>query len=225
MIFKNREEAGKRLALKLADFENVSNTVVVGLARGGVIVAREIALELALPLEVMAAKKLGAPGNPELAIGAIAEGERMLDKKIIDKYGVSEDYINKETAKLQQEIVRREKLYRNGKPLLDLNGKTVIIVDDGIATGATMSAAIHYARSMGAREIVAAVPVASNESLEKIEKEADNTVCLERVGPYFFAVGEHYEHFPQVSDEEVVSALKNPYEESKIIKTSFFRVK
>ncbi|MDP3948919.1 MAG: phosphoribosyltransferase family protein [bacterium] len=209
MIFKDREEAGQRLLPRLADLEDEANTIIVGLARGGVIVAKEVAQGLDLPLHVIIAQKIGAPGNPELAIGAIAESSRILDEKIIKEYKISRDYINVETAKLRQEITRRVKLYRKGESFLNLGGKTVVLVDDGIATGATMNSAINYAKTAGAREVIVAVPVASDESLQKIEKEIDRVVCLERVGPYFFAVGEHYEHFPQVSDEEVISALKS----------------
>lgn len=212
MIFKDREEAGRRLAPRLEDLEDDVNTVIVGLARGGVIVAKEVARDLGLPLEILVAKKLGAPGNPELAIGAIAESMRILDEKLIKELRVSQGYIAAETVKLEQEISRRVERYRKGKPLLDLNGKTVVLIDDGIATGATMRAAIQYAKAMGARETVVAVPVASEEPLQEIEKKADRVVCLEKLGPYFSAVGEHYENFPQVSDEEVIDALASIHE-------------
>jgi predicted phosphoribosyltransferase len=208
MIFKDREDAGKRLAAKLADFDNAKDTIVAGLARGGVVVAAEVARTLDLPLEVIIAKKIGAPDNPELAIGAIAENARLLEEEIVEQYGIPKDYIDTETIKVEEEINRRVKHYRRGEPLLSVNGKTVIIVDDGVATGATMRAAINCARILGAREVVSATPVISSEALQRIEQEADRVVYLQEMKPYFSSVGEHYKHFSQVSDEKVVEALK-----------------
>jgi len=137
--------------------------------------------------------------------------DHVLDEKIIKEYRIPEDYVRMAIAMQEEEIHRRLGLYRHGRPLIDFGGKTVIIVDDGIATGATMLVAIRYAKTMAAREIVVAIPVASEEALEKIGKDeaVDRVVCIEKTGPYFFAVGEHYEHFSQVSDEEVVQALQS----------------
>lgn len=209
MIFKDRKDAGRRLGWRLRDIEHAVDTVVVGLARGGVIVAREVAADLGLPLETIVVKKFGVPGNPNRTIGAVADGIRFLDREMIEAYRVPEDHVDFEIVKAEEEIARRIGEYRRGRPLLDFGGKTVVIVDDGIATGATMIAAVSYAKTMDAREVIVAAPVASDEALWKIGQEVDRTVCLEKVGPYFSEVAAHYEHFPQVSDSEVIKALRH----------------
>jgi putative phosphoribosyl transferase len=207
MIFKNRQDAGKQLSEKLAQYKNNSNTIVLGLPRGGVVVAFEIAQALHLPMDIIVPRKIGAPGNPELAIGAITEdGEGIFDERMILDYGVSQDYLTKEIQKEKQEALRRLKLYRGTRSPLHLKNKIALLVDDGIATGATMRAAIKSAKAKDASKIIVAIPTAANDSLEKIKKEADEVLCLD-APPLFFAIGEFYQDFPQIEDKEVIDLM------------------
>jgi putative phosphoribosyl transferase len=207
MTFKNRQDAGKQLSEKLAQYKNNSNTIVLGLPRGGVVVAFEIAQALHLPMDIIVPRKIGAPGNPELAIGAITEdGEGIFDERMILDYGVSQDYLTKEIQKEKQEALRRLKLYRGTRSPLHLKNKIALLVDDGIATGATMRAAIKSAKAKDASKIIVAIPTAANDSLEKIKKEADEVLCLD-APPLFFAIGEFYQDFPQIEDKEVIDLM------------------
>lgn len=205
MIFADRAEAGRRLAEAL-DHLDGEDVAVLGIPRGGVEVAAEVAGREGWPLDVVIPKKVGAPSNPELGLGAIAPGVRVLDKRMLDALGVSEEYLDREIRTQEEEIRRRTESYRRGKPALQLEGKTAVLVDDGIATGGTAVAAVRWARTQGAKRLILAVPVAPREALAKLSKEADEVVCLETPDP-FFAVGQWYGHFPQVSDEQVVEHL------------------
>jgi putative phosphoribosyl transferase len=205
--FRDRVEAGRLLGAKLAARKFPANTIVLALTRGGVPVGVEVAESLNCSLDVVVARKLGVPWQPELAMGAISGEARVLDRQLIREVGVSENEIEEEIAKETQEMRRREKLYRNDLPAADLRGLNVIIVDDGLATGSTMLAAVRHVRTAHPTKIIVAIPVGSLEGCERILTEADECLCL--VKPrYFSSVGEWYQHFPQLTDAEVSSLLK-----------------
>lgn len=205
MIFEDRIDAGERLAEALKEYAG-PDTVVLGIPRGGVIVAEVVARSLGVPLDVVVPRKVGAPGNPELGLGAVAPGVRVLDPWLIGRLGVTEEYLEREIAAEEAETVRRLRAYRGDRPPLDLSGKTAIVVDDGVATGGTAVAAIRWARAQGAGTVVLAVPVAPPQTMERLRHEADRVVALATPEP-FFAVGEWYRRFDQTSDEEVIAAL------------------
>jgi putative phosphoribosyl transferase len=209
MLFRDRKEAGRLLASELAPYKNQNNVIVLGLARGGVVVAYEVAKELSLPLNVVTPRKIGAPGNPELALGSIMEnGEGVFNHAIIRLLGVSQTYINHEIEKEKGRAQQRLTLYRQYAPLPDIKDHTVILVDDGIATGSTMLASVKAMRQAGAKSVIVAVPVSSTEAYRLVEEVADQVVC-----PYvredFIGVGMFYRFFPQTEDEEVIQLLKD----------------
>lgn len=197
-IFKDRESAGQLLAKRL---KGTKADLVLGIPRGGVVVAEEIAKELKLPLDIVVVRKIGAPWQSELALGALDP-----DGEIIWEGNLRED-LNETVKSELKELKRREDLYRNGRKKIEVQEKTIILVDDGVATGSTVSAAIKYLKRHGAK-IILAVPVASKDSLEKIKVEADEIVVLE-TPEYFEAVGQFYSEFLSVSDEEVISLLNH----------------
>lgn len=205
--FRDRTEAGRRLAERLTAYRE-SGALVLGVPRGGVMVAVELAQALGLECDVIVSHKLGAPGNPELAIGAVAEqGVLLVDEAIAAALGVPATYLAQERARQEQEIRRRAARFRAGRPFPELAGRTAILVDDGVATGFTTRAAVRAAQQGLPSTIIVAVPVAAPESLQDLRQEADEVVCL--YAPYdFFAVGLWYEEFPQVSDEEATAALE-----------------
>jgi putative phosphoribosyl transferase len=207
MLFADRKDAGRQLATRLIAYKSKQETLVLGLARGGMVVAAEVARELGLPLNVIVVRKVGAPMNEELALGAVAEcGEGVFNEHLIALLGVSAGYLKQEVSKQKQLLRARLALYRGACPAPAIQGKTVIVIDDGIATGASMQAALRSVREAGARKIVLAVPVAAPDSLRRLEKEVDETVCL--AAPSFFeAVGAFYRFFEQTSDEEIVHLL------------------
>jgi putative phosphoribosyl transferase len=207
MLYKDRQDAGRQLGQQLLKYKNKSDAIVLGLARGGVVTAAEVASALGLELNVVIVRKLGSPGNEELAIGAIGEqGEGIFNDHLIGLLGVSSDYIKKEVERQRRILKERLLLYRGKSTDLHLKGKTVILVDDGIATGASMRVAIRSVRQSSAKKIVLAVPVAAPDSLKKLSKEVDETVCLSAPG-FFEAVGSFYRVFDQTTDEEVVQLL------------------
>lgn len=208
MIFQNRTEAGKKLAEVLKKHKNSKNTIILALPRGGIIVADQVATFLNLPLDLVVPRKIGAPGNPEYAIGAIAEeGEGIFNEKEIKNLGITKEYLNKEILREKKEANRRIETYRGQKTPLNLKNKKAIIVDDGIATGLTMRAAIKSVKRKGAKEIIVAVPVAAKDSLEKIKLEVDKIICLD-TSIFFGAVGAFYEEFAQTTDSEVIKIMK-----------------
>lgn len=209
MIFQNRQEAGLELIPELWRYCGKKDVVIIGLPRGGVVVAYQIANALNIPLDITVPRKIGAPDNPEFAIGAITEdGEGIFNSEVINTYRISWDYIEKEVEKETKEAFRRKKAYRGNCPSIEIKDKTVIIVDDGIATGSTMMAAIKSIKYRGASSIVVAVPVASREAIKKIKDTVDKVICLQ---PHlcFGAVGACYYDFAQVSDHEVIELLEN----------------
>lgn len=208
MVFQNRVEAGKKLATKLSSYKKTKNLIVLGIPRGGVVVGKQLAEFLHSPLDVIVTKKIGAPGNPELAIGAVgAIGEPVINEELAARVGADEKYLKSQIANLKSEVARRIKEYRGNRPPLSLKNKTVIITDDGVATGATMEAAVEVVRQQNPKKIIVAIPVIARDSLAKIEAKADEIVYLD-APLMFFAVGQFYESFPQISDEEVVKLLK-----------------
>lgn len=206
MIFEDRVDAGERLAEALKEYAG-PDTVVLGIPRGGVIVAEVVARTLGVPLDVVVPRKVGAPGNPELGLGAVAPGVRVLDPWLIERLGVTEEYLEREIAAEEAETIRRLRVYRGDRPPLDLTGKTVVVIDDGVATGGTAVAALRWARAQAAGRVVLAVPVAPPQTMERLRHEADEVVALATPEP-FFAVGEWYRRFDQISDEEVIEALR-----------------
>ncbi len=207
MIFKERRDAGHRLAKALSEFEAKPQTIILALPRGGVVVGYEVAAALNLPLDIICPRKIGAPFSPELAIGAVTEtGESILSDDLIKILGVSETYIRDAIVQEKEEAIRRLAYYRQKRPPRVLKGKTVILVDDGIATGSTMRAAIKMCRTEGVHRLVLAVPVAPPDTLKRIKQEVDQVICL--LAPSSFqAVGQFYSHFDQTSDDEVIALL------------------
>jgi putative phosphoribosyl transferase len=205
--FPNRAEAGRLLAEKLENYVGRSDVVVLGLPRGGVPVAYEVAQRLGAPLDVFVVRKLGVPGFEELAAGAIASGGvRVLNEDVIRALPNADQLIESVTERETVELERREQTYRDGRPAPELRNRVVILVDDGLATGATMRAAVAALRQRGVAKIVVAAPVGAPETCRELEQEADETICA--ITPEFFqAVGQYYEDFSQTSDEEVRELL------------------
>lgn len=207
MLFKDRTAAGQVLAQKLADYANRPNVLVLALPRGGVPVGFEVAQALNAPLDVLVVRKLGVPENEELAMGAIASGGvRILNQSIVEQIQIPDEIIATVAAQEQGELERRERMYRGDRPFPDLSGKIVILVDDGLATGATMWAAIIAVRQKQPQEIVVAVPVAAPETCEEICSKVEKIICANTPSP-FYSVGMWYEKFPQTTDDEVRELL------------------
>src|SRR5881394_513333 len=206
-VFPDRIEAGRLLAEKLEKYANRDDVIVLGLPRGGVPVANEVAKRLHAPLDVFIVRKLGVPGFEELAAGAIASGGvRVLNEDVVRALPNADQLIESVTEKETVELERREQTYRDGRPAPELRGRVVILVDDGLATGATMRAAVAALRQRGVAKIVVAAPVGAPDTCRELEQEADETICA--IAPEFFqAVGQYYEDFSQTSDEEVRELL------------------
>jgi putative phosphoribosyl transferase len=205
--FKDREEAGRILANRLTKYAD-QKPIVLGLPRGGVPVAFEVAKALKAPLDVYVVRKLGVPGHEELAMGAIASGDvRVLNKPVVEDLRISEEAIETETRKEQEELKRRELLYRGKRPPLDVSNRTVVLVDDGIATGSTIKAAIAALKKQKAGRIVVAVPVAPASTIDELKTEVDEVICVS-TPEFFYAISLWYDEFPQTSDEEVRELLK-----------------
>lgn len=207
--FSDRYEAGKRLAKACQHYTGQPDALVLALPRGGVPVAYEIAKSLSLPLDVFLVRKLGMPGHEELAIGAIASGDiTVFNQDILSQFRPSQNAIDKIIEEEKKELSRREASYRGGKPALNLKGKTIILVDDGIATGATVKAAVKALRGQKPKKLVLAIPVAALSSYKDMSLLVDEIICLLKP-EYFNAVGLWYENFTQTSDEEVFQLLKD----------------
>jgi predicted phosphoribosyltransferase len=205
--FRDRRDAGRLLASKLTRYANRLDVHVLALPRGGVPVAYEVAQALGAPLDVFLVRKLGVPGHEELAMGAVATGGvRVLNHQVVAGLGISDDVIDAVTAREQQELARREGLYRGDRPPPDVGGRTVILVDDGLATGASMHAAIKAMRALQPARIVVAVPAAAPETCSELRAEVDDVICAVTPVP-FHAVGLWYEDFSQTSDDEVRELL------------------
>jgi predicted phosphoribosyltransferase len=206
--FENRAEAGRFLATKLMHYANDPNVLVLGLPRGGVPVAYEVARALDAPLDVFVVRKLGAPGHEEMAMGAVAMGGvRVLSQQIVKGLAISKPQVEAVVASERAELERREKLYRGDRPMPTMAGRTVILVDDGLATGASMWAAVLALKRFEPGRIVVAVPTAARETCAQFEREVDEVVCAIMPDP-FYAVGLWYENFDQTTDEEVRDLLQ-----------------
>ena len=206
-LFRDRREAGRLLAAKLTAYANRPDVIVLALPRGGVPVADEVARALGAPLDVFVVRKQGVPGSEDLAMGAVATGGvRVLNDQLVNRLGIPDHLIDAVAVREGQELARRERLYRGGRPLLDVRDRTVILVDDGLATGATMHAAIAALRQLHPARIVVAVPTASPETCEEMRAEVDDVICAITPEP-FQAVGRWYQDFAQTTDEEVQDLL------------------
>jgi hypothetical protein len=206
-LYADRRQAARQLSESLAGYEPY-HPLILGIPRGGVVIADTISRELKTDLDIVLTRKLGAPGNPELAIGAISEtGRAQIQHEIAYRVGADEEYIEREIARQHAEIRDRQQRYRRVLPKASLEGRTVILVDDGVATGATMLASVWAARDEAPKEIVVAVPVGAQDAIERLEHEADAVVC-----PYvpasFYAIGQFFTDFGQVEDQEVLEILQ-----------------
>jgi len=207
MLFSDRRDAGRILAGRLAGYAHRPDVIVLALPRGGVPVASEVARALGAPLDVFLVRKLGFPGNEEFAMGAIASGGvRVLNEPALARYGVPRQAVESVAAAEERELTRRERTYRGDLPGLELRDRTVIVVDDGLATGFSMRAAVTALRSLGPRRIVVAVPVGPMDTVEELRGLADEVVCAATPEP-FYAVGRFYEIFDQTTDGEVKDIL------------------
>lgn len=206
--FHDRMEAGRLLGEEM-EGRKLKNAAVLGIPRGGVIVARELARSIGADLDVVIAHKLGAPGNPELAIGAVAENGRLfLDQRVASMVGADSAYVEDEKGKQLQEIARRAERYRRVRPKVPLEGRPVIVTDDGVATGSTVQAALRAVRQEGPSKLILALPVGPEDTLRRLTDEADEVLCL-RVPPFFAAVGQFYEWFTQTTDDELLDILED----------------
>ena len=208
MRFQDRTTAGQELANALRDLQGQSGLLVLGIPRGGVVVAREVARALNAPLDVCLTHKLSAPDNPELAIGAMAEnGQVVLDRGLIQELWMPRGYLEAETERQRQELERRARLYRRDRPPPQISNRTVILIDDGLATGSTMMAALQTLDAQAPASLVAAIPVAPPEAIRRLAPLADRVECLLSPRP-FWAVGAFYDRFDQVTDDEVIELLR-----------------
>lgn len=208
MRFHDRREAGRFLASKLMIYADRSDVLVLALPRGGVPVAFEVARALHAPLDVFLVRKLGLPGHEELAMGAIASGGvRVLNGEVIRKFRITDNQIEMVAAIEQKELERREWFYRGNRPKIDTHGRTIILIDDGLATGSTMRAAVVALRQLGPSRIIVAVPVGASETCAEFQDEADEAICGQTPEP-FYAVGLWYKEFSQITDEEVRHLLE-----------------
>lgn len=214
--FADRSEAGRLLAVRLSGLKLPANVVILALPRGGLPVGSEIAKKLGAPLDVVVVRKLGVPWQPELAMGAIASGlTQTLDQDLVRELNISHEEIDSVIDREKSELERREGLYRKGRPALDLRGRTVVLVDDGLATGSTMLVAARYARSHAPERILVAVPVAAVQACRRLQEEVDDCICLASPQP-FAAVGEWYTDFSQVDDSEVQHLLQEAHNSAEV---------
>lgn len=219
MVFIDRTDAGRQLAALLLKEQTWRNPIVLGLPRGGVTVAYEVARALHAPLDVWVSRKIGTPGQPELGVGAVAEGGAVyLNRSLMRELGLEKEDLADAAEWEAREVTRRALRFRRNGPPPELRGRTVILVDDGIATGGTVRAAIRSLRELHPKELILAVPVAASQSLEELGSEVDEVVCVEAT-PMLWAIGQWYEDFNQVSDEEVLRLLDAAKQETQIPST------
>ncbi len=215
MLFLDRQDAGRRLATELDRFRN-ERPVILALPRGGVPVAFEIAFALNAPLEVVLVRKIGAPGMAELAVGAIVDGEQLdkiIDGELVAQLSIPQSYLDAEVARQAEEIERRRRLYFKGRAPVSVAGRAALVVDDGIATGATMRAALRAIRRRLPAKLILAVPVGPASTIEALRREVDEVVCLATPGE-FYAIGQFYADFRQIEDETVIALLDRAFQRS-----------
>lgn len=209
--FEDRQQAGRLLAERLGEYSGRDDVIVLGLPRGGIPVAFEVAERLDVPLDVFVVRKLGVPGQEELAMGAIASGNvRVLNEDVIRPLAITPEDVEQVTAEEQQELERRERIYRGQRPRAQLDGRVVILVDDGLATGSTMRAAVAAARQHAPSRVVVAVPTGAPDTFERLAVAADECICLIQPEP-FYAVGLWYENFEQTTDQQVRQLLEQAH--------------
>jgi putative phosphoribosyl transferase len=214
VLFRDRVEAGKKLAEALKDFKG-KDVVVLGIPRGGVVVASEVARALGAPLDIVVTRKIEAPGEPEYALGAVTqEGEVIMDRQAAESLGAGPEYLDSQVRQKRREVEERMLRFRGDAPYPHLEGKVVIIVDDGIATGSSVGAAVMSVRKRKPREVVVAVPVAPSDAIDTLTEDGNRVVCLEVPGP-FLAIGEFYGSFDQVEDEEVKRILDESWSQRR----------
>lgn len=206
-MYRDRDEAGRRLVESLSAYRGSRDAVVAAIPRGGVVVGAVVARALGLPLEALLTKKIGHPLQPEYAIGVVNLSHELVDEEVVEREGISDEYIRGEVARLRELLRRRHAAYHEGRAPLSLRGRTVILVDDGLATGRSMEAAVRLAREEGAVWVVVAVPVAPPETLSRLRPSVDELVCP--LAPEDFrAIGQFYQDFTQVEDEEAMRLLR-----------------
>ena len=216
MLFRDRSEAGQLLAARLSALKDDPTVIVLGIPRGGVVVAAEIARALNAPLDIFIAHKIGAPFNPELAIGALtSNGDVLLDEDLIDELQLHRDEITREVASQRAEIARRLEMFRRNHSPLGVAGKTVVLVDDGVATGSTVLAALRALRKQSPARLILAIPVGPAETVARLARECDETMVLATPEP-FWAVGRFYFRFDQTQDDEVIALLDNTTRRTKM---------
>lgn len=206
-MFADRLEAGRALAEKLAGYKARRDAVILAVPRGGVVIGAALAERLALPLDVILTKKIGHPGNPEFAIGAVSLTGEAVDAALLEREGIPASYVESMVARIRESLWQRYRLYRGTSRPMSVAGKTVILADDGAATGRTLLAAIELLRRDGAERIVVAIPVGPPDAVEALRRAADETVCLE-IPEDFMAIGEYYRDFSQVADQEALDLLR-----------------
>lgn len=203
MPFKDRQQAGKLLAKKLQKYKG-KDTIILAIPRGGLVIGFELAKALNAPLDILVTKKIGYPGDPEYAIGAVGPHDTVI---VTEREGIEKSYIDEQVKKITAAIHEKYKKYKGKVEIPQLKGKTVIIADDGIATGSTMVISIEIVKQQKPKKVVIAIPVGPPETIDKLNKQVDEVICLEQP-EVFFAIGEFYEYFPQVEDEEAIKYLK-----------------
>lgn len=209
-MFKDRFDAGKQLTQKLQKYTNDPNTIILAIPRGALEIGAVLSKDLNLPMDVVLTKKIGYPGNPEYAIGAMSLDSIIIDKRGLEFSGELEAYLKKEISTIRQLLRERSALYHGKEKPLSLENKTVIVVDDGIATGKTLEVTLDLIKKQHPAKIIVAVPVASKEALQLIKKKVDEVICL-IVPDIFMSVGQWYEHFDQVDDEQAIQLLRESY--------------
>lgn len=209
-MFKDRFDAGYQLAQKLQQYKNNPDAIVLAIPRGALEIGSVLSRELDLPLDIVLTKKIGYPGNPEYAIGAVSLDNIILDKRVLEFSGALEAYIKQEVAAIRQLLQERSVAYHGNRAPLSLTDKTVIVTDDGIATGRTLEATLDLIKKQHPKKIIVAVPVASKEALQLIKKKADEVLCL-IIPDFFMSVGQWYQKFDQVDDSQAIALLQGSY--------------